>query len=702
MHRYVIKRILWLIPVILAVSFIVFMLMELAPGSVVDLLVTEHSTPEDIAALRESYNLDKSVFYRYVLYLFNLFQGNLGVSELSKLNVWDTFMERLPNTLLLTFTSIIIASVLAVSLGIFAARRAGTLADTAMTTIAVIGQSAPTFWIGLLLLLLFSMHLGWFPAGGNWNGLRSLVLPSLCSAFALMSTSTRLTRSSMLDVLSADYLRTARAKGVPEKVVVRKHALKNAWIPIITSLGQAAAVSIAGSAVIETVFAWPGIGWLTVQSVLARDVTMTTGLVIMTTILYVLVQLIVDFLYAFVDPRIKSQYLSKKKKRAPSKRGGGANRQHESAIPVLPLIITGAPMKSDDCLTEPDANLPAQTVKAVNETTIPALNTVPAHKEGGTSDIVINANTGHEQFAGMKHSGNSTKSDHEIELIIKQYKKNSRMGEIAHSLRKNKGSMFGIIVICLLFLLMIISLFMSFESVTEPNVSARLSHPSWQFPFGTDRMGRDSFLRVIYGSRYTLVIGVSTVALSVLFGVPLGTIAGFYGGKVDNTIMRISDTLASIPGMLLGMVLLVVLGMNLPNLILAVFVGHIPVYIRITRASILSLVDNEFVDSARATGLSNFRIMFTQILPNGLSPILVTMSSSVGIMILCASALSFLGFGIPVPTPEWGSLVAQGRDLVSTAPWLMTFPGLFIMLTVLSFNLIGDGLRDALDPKMKK
>ena len=315
MLRYTLIRILWLIPIILAVSFIVYALLDLAPGTIVDTINKDDMTPEDVQRLIQQYNLDKPMIYRYGLYMYHLFQGDLGVSDVSKISVWDTYIGRLPNTLLLTAASLLIGVACAIPMGIFAAKRSGRIADNAVTTFSLIGISMPTFWVGLLLILLFSLVLGWLPAGGNRAGIRSLILPAVCSGLGLMASATRQTRSSMLEVLNADYLRTARAKGVSEKMVIRRHALGNAWIPILTTLGGSLAFSIAGSAIVESVFAWPGVGRMVVEAVNARDVTTTLGCTIMTTFLYVLVQLLVDLMYALVDPRIRSSFSNAGRKR---------------------------------------------------------------------------------------------------------------------------------------------------------------------------------------------------------------------------------------------------------------------------------------------------------------------------------------------------------------------------------------------------
>ena len=294
------------------------------------------------------------------------------------------------------------------------------------------------------------------------------------------------------------------------------------------------------------------------------------------------------------------------------------------------------------------------------------------------------------------------KSNDEIELIIAKYKKRSRMGEIIHRIKLSRSAVAGLIIVAILFAILLGSLFISYDAVTASNARDRFSPPTWKLPFGADGMGRNLFLRTLYGTRYSIVIGFCAAGLATVLGVILGCLAGYYGRFVDEIIMRASDILASIPGLLLGMVIVTVLGQSVPNLIIAVGITAVPVFIRITRASILTIKGQEFVEAARAIGISNFRIIFTQILPNGLSPIIVTFTASLGLSIIVAASLSFLGFGVPVPKPEWGALVSAGRNYIRSAPHLTTFPGLFIMITVLAFNLLGDGLRDALDPKLKR
>ena len=678
MVRYVLNRLLMLIPVIIAVSFIVFALVELAPGDIVDTKISGDMTQDDIAALREQYNLDKSMFYRYGLYMLNLSRGDLGMMQQSGQPVFAVFMSRLPNTLILTFTSAVIGVALAIPMGILAARKAGTVTDTATTTFTLVGMSMPMFWLGLLLIIVFSMWLGWFPAGGNLEGVRSLVLPAVCSAMTLMAMSARQTRSSMLEVLKADFMRTARAKGVPEKKVIRKHALGNALIPIVTAVGASVCVQLAGSAVIEQVFAWPGIGRMLVEGMISRDTPVIIGCSILTTILYVVVMLIVDLLYAFIDPRIKSQYTRTKRK----------TKSAETSPPVPAVPSSHSPLgrggREADGVVSPDPSVPLSPV--------PCISSPDPYTYSGARDFVTRPEA-------SIIPGDAPDSASEV---IARYKKRSQAGDIVHRLMRNKSSLIGIGILCIVFLIAIASLFMSYDSIVSANIPASFSPPSSQFPFGTDNMGRNAFLRVLYGSRYSLVVGFSSVFFAATIGVALGSIAAYFGGMTDNLIMRVSDILASLPGLLLGMVIMVMLGREMRNLIIAVGIAGIPHFIRIARASILTVKENEYVEASRAIGFGDLRIIATQVLPNGLSPILVQVTALLGLNIIFAASLSFLGFGIPPPIPEWGALVSAGREYVRTAPWLTLYPGLFIMITVLGFNLLGDGLRDALDPKLKK
>lgn len=307
MHRYIIKRLLMLIPVLLGVAFIIYAIMNVAEGDPVYQVAGPDATEEQLDALREEMGLNGSLLERYFRYIFKLLRGDLGTSYVSKMDVMQLYLQRLPNTLKLASVAMVVAVVISVPLGIVAAVNQNSIKDTVSMILALLGLSMPNFWLGLLLMLLFSLKLGWFPSGGA-EGFRSVVLPAVTVGVGLAALLTRTTRSSMLDVLRQDYLRTARAKGVSEKRVVFHHALRNALIPIITIFGVQFSNVLGGSVLAETVFAWPGVGRLVVDAIDQRDIPTVTGALIMTTMLVTIVNLIVDIVYAYVDPRIKAQY----------------------------------------------------------------------------------------------------------------------------------------------------------------------------------------------------------------------------------------------------------------------------------------------------------------------------------------------------------------------------------------------------------
>lgn len=300
MFRYIMKRILMMIPVLIAVSFVVYFLMDLAPGDIISSMAPQDATEAEIEIMRAELGLNGSLIERYFRYLGNLLRGDMGMSLSLKRPVADVFFERFPATLEL-------ALAISIPLGIAAATHHRSFLDGFSMVTAMLGLSMPGFWLGLLLILFFSHQLGWLPSGGS-GGIVHLILPALALGAGQAGSLTRITRSSMLDVIRQDYLRTARAKGVSEKMVIRKHALKNALIPIITVFGSTLGNLLGGAVAIETVFSWPGIGRLTVSAINTRDITLATGCIIMFTVLLTVTMLLVDIAYAYVDPRIKAQY----------------------------------------------------------------------------------------------------------------------------------------------------------------------------------------------------------------------------------------------------------------------------------------------------------------------------------------------------------------------------------------------------------
>lgn len=307
MSRYVIKRLVMLIPVLIGVTFLVYFIISLSPGDTAAMLAGEDADAATIEALRHELGLDQPVIVQYARYMLNLLQGDMGNSYKTGRPVTNMIVSCFPNTAKLAFWSILVAVGIALPIGVISATKQYSMFDNVGMVVALIGVATPNFWLGLMMIILFSLNLGWLPSGGN-KGWTSYIMPAITLGTGDAALITRMTRSSMLEVIRADYIRTARAKGVPENKVVYQHALRNALIPVVTAIGLQFGSLLGGATLTETVFAWPGIGRSTVDSIKTKDTTQVLGNIVVLTITFSCVNLLVDILYAFIDPRIKAQY----------------------------------------------------------------------------------------------------------------------------------------------------------------------------------------------------------------------------------------------------------------------------------------------------------------------------------------------------------------------------------------------------------
>ena len=287
------------------------------------------------------------------------------------------------------------------------------------------------------------------------------------------------------------------------------------------------------------------------------------------------------------------------------------------------------------------------------------------------------------------------------ETALAPRKKTSELREVIRHLLRNRAAVVGLIIIGGF---VFASLFAPLFSTHDPlrtDLGNRLQPPNLEHLLGTDELGRDLFSRMLYGGRISLNIGVISVLIGVLIGVPIGAVSGYFGGKLDILTQRFIDIMIAFPGILLAIVVVTVLGVGVENVMIATGVASIPIYARLVRGSVLAIKEQSYVAAAHAAGLGHLRIIFRQILPNCLAPIIVQSTFQIATSILWAAGLGFLGLGAQAPTPEWGAILSNGRAYIRTAHHLTTYPGLSILLMVLGFNLVGDGLRDALDPKTR-
>ncbi len=315
MYKYVLKRLLMLIPVIIGVTFIVFFILNLSPGDPAAIILGDQASAEALAMKRKELGLDDPLLVRYGHYMINMLHGDLGTSYKNNLSVWSQVMERFPNTAVLAVAGILVAILIGIPTGIISAKKQYSLMDNTAMLLSLIGVAMPNFWFGLLMVIMFALTLGWLPSQGMGEGfmplIKSLVLPAVTLGTGAAAMITRMTRSSMLEVIRQDYIDTARAKGVSDKKITTRHMLKNAMIPIITAVGLQFGTLLGGAMLTETVFSWPGLGRLMVDSIKSKDIPMVLGSVIFLAIMFTVVNLTVDIIYAFVDPRIKSQYKRK-------------------------------------------------------------------------------------------------------------------------------------------------------------------------------------------------------------------------------------------------------------------------------------------------------------------------------------------------------------------------------------------------------
>ncbi|WDV05973.1 ABC transporter permease [Lysinibacillus irui] len=311
MGSFILKRLVNLIPTLLVVGIIVFIITRMIPGDPAAVMLGPQASVEDVENLREELGLNKSMPSQFISYVGDLAQLNLGYSYSYSESVIGLIIERFPNTVILALAALLIAVIIGIPAGILAARKQNTIIDYIVMLVSLVGVSMPIFWLGIMLVLFFSVNLGWFPATGMgnisdglWTYVKHLILPAFALATIPMATFARITRSSMLEVISQDYIKTARSKGIKEYLVIGKHALKNALTPILTVLGMQISNLLGGAVLTETIFSWPGMGRLIVDAIDKRDFVVVQGTVIFIAFIFVLINLIVDVLYKVVNPKV--------------------------------------------------------------------------------------------------------------------------------------------------------------------------------------------------------------------------------------------------------------------------------------------------------------------------------------------------------------------------------------------------------------
>ena len=614
MKRFIARRLMQGVVLLFMVATIVFFLGRLT-GNPVDLMLPEDATAEDRAHLTQTLGLDGTLSDQFLIFVGKALHGDLGTSIRMKQPAVEAFFDRLPNTLVLLPWALLLGMMLGIPLGVVAALHRGGWLDRAAGTVAVLGVAMPSFWLGVLLIFVFSVELGWLPSS-RMGGPEHYILPVITLGTFLVAGFMRITRSAMLEVMESEFVKLARIKGLSETTVIWKHCLRNALIPVLTLWGVFVGNLITGAIVTETVFAWPGIGRLTYEAVIYRDFPLLQAMIILKSILILTINLGVDILYAYVDPA------------------------HQAGIAM-----------------------------AIIE----------------RSSIVCRRQRRWSLWRAMVWPRRE-----------------------AAPRRTARVPWIPIVIISVIVIMALFAPLLAPHSPIDQTLRDKLLPPAWmmggkdKYFLGTDAFGRDILSRLIYGARVSLLVALLALTAGGGVGLAIGIVAGYVGGAVDSVLMRLVDAAFTFPAILFALLLAVTMGQGLGTLVIAISLLLWASFARVIRGEVLALRQRDFVALAKVRGCSSLRIMATHILPNVLNTFMVLVTLNIGVVIIAEATLSFLGAGIPPPTPTWGLMISEGRGRIAEAWWVALIPGIAITLLVLSVNLFGDWLRDRLDPRLRQ
>ena len=802
MRNYILKRLFLTIPTLLGITFITFVIIHIAPGEpqairgAEELRASAQITRESIEKWRKLHDLDKPLNVQYWRWLKRLFpyhpekvetedhwlkrfRPDFGTSFKDGRSVTQKIRERVPVTLTLNIITIFLVYMIAVPLGIHSATRQGHLSDKVITFILFVLYSLPGFWIAHMLITYVSGgdYLNLFPLAGlqsatidqmSWyevffDRVWHLALPVLVLTYPALARLSRYARVGMLEVVRQDYIRTARAKGLPEKVVIMKHALRNSMITIITVIGALLPALLGGSVIVEQIFSIPGLGRLGFEAVLNRDFPQIMATATVGAVLTLVGILISDLLYGLVDPRISYEATS------PWRSFLGMCRKACCEFKARPLhttltTVAGAALITLLCTYH---LLPIGAVIAtllLEALLIPYLFSRYLKKSfikiiiGGVAVPVAIGYLFYMLYNIEKPVMGMSPFTFAFVLlgvvfflfialfVFKGLSVNFDI--VTRQFKRNRLAVASLFIIIFLIVIAVTApllandrpivmkyeghiyfpTFRTHESIaaldfaklkhdvgtdnwalwppvrygpSETDLDDFLQSPSKKHLLGTDDLGRDILSRIIHGSRVSLAVGFIAVGIYVVIGVVMGSLAGYYRGGTDILISRLIEIQICFPSFFLILTLIALLPPSIFNIMIVIGITGWPGIARLIRGEFLKQREHEYVAAAKALGTPNRTIIFSHVLPNAVAPVLVAATFGIAAAILVESALSYLGFGVPPPTASWGSILASSREYVSLAWWMVWPPGIAIFITIISYNFVGEALRDAIDPRLK-
>jgi peptide/nickel transport system permease protein len=728
MMGFILRRVLIAIPTLLVVSFLVFTLMNLAPGDFLDTARAQRDiSPEIIQQLEKQYGLDRHWLVQYRLWLERACLLDFGYSWTYKVDVSDLIASRAPATLGLTLASMLVAWGLALPLGVLAAIYRNSIFDRVSAFLAYAAISIPEFFFALLALF-FAATTGLLPTGGLTSitsdflpaplrvldYLQHLFLPTLVLGLGGVAGALRLMRANFLDVIAAEFVTTARAKGLSERVIMFKHVLRNAINPFITSLGFAFSGLLSGALIVENIFNYPGLGQLTFQAFLRQDQYLVMTTIMLSAFMLIVGNLLADLLLAATDPRIRLERQGADPVR-PGPMAAGLfvllaaiiglaflpwnhplfwkYLKHGGTIALLAagvFVLRAAAPVIRRVLPQLLRRPQAVFALVLLATAYGAMFIGPFIAPYAPSDQNLQATYHPPISLTWKEGALHVKRTQRVDPTVAEYR--VVPGESVPLKWFAAGPPYKILGLIPLDIHLVQS------SPEQP-----------LYLLGSDSTGRDIFSRLLYGASVSMSLGLIGVTITMTLGFFVGGLAGYLGGTFDNLAMRTTEVLMSIPGLYLLIALRSALAQHFESDEMFVLIVVILSFIgwagtaRVIRGMTLSLRERTYVRAAEAMGQSRPRILVRHILPNLASYLIIGATLSIPGYILGEAALSFLGLGIAEPAASWGLMLSQAQEikvLMLRLTWLFA-PGAAIFLVVMAFNLLGDALRDILDPKFR-
>lgn len=672
------RRALLAIPMLFGIVTATFLVTRILPGDPVAHLAGSFATEETVQQLRAQYGFEKPLLEQYVDFLGNIVQGDLGTSVLTGAPVFDDLMRTLPSTLELITLTLIVACTLGITAGVTAAINRGRKSDSAIRGASFVLLAIPEFWFALVALFLLFFKLGIAPAPVgqigltderpkeitnavlldsiltlNWTAFKAAayhaMLPVLTFGLILSAPIARLMRSSMIETLEADFIRFGRSLGLPRKVL-RRYATRAALPPVMTMAAMIFTTLVGSAVLVEIIFSWGGAAQYAARAVEYNDYNAVQGFVLIAGTISVVVFVLVDILYMVIDPRIRIDspgggFLARLRAlpaglraRLRPRVGGEELAPLSAPLAVAPPIEEVAPRRT-----------PATVARAVVS--------IPAKLAG----LIVSA------WHGLRRPGLWNRS-----LVA--------------------GT--SIILFFLIASFVIPAVWPDDPMKADPGVA--LQSPSARHPFGTDASGFDVFVRVFTAPQTDLKLAAFGVLIGAFIGIGLGIAAGFSRGWFGEIVMRITDVVQAFPMFILALVLVSLSGNNIKNVVFALAFVNIPIFLRLVRSRVLTVRELRFIEAAEALGNSRGRTIVRHVLPNAIGPAIVQFGLSLGYGILAVAGLAFLGVGVSVPTPEWGSMILTGRSNILTGQWwTVVFPGIALAIAVAGFNLLSEGIEQS-------